>query len=760
VKQETPDWPADGAIDLDIHDRPHASSTIEWWYTNGHCIAEDKRRFAYFAAFFRKVIGYDAKTRAARYAHSLTWGIYDLAGQRSAFVSRVDQDAAAEGLRRIRAGLGARDERLNRALAEILERGEVPEPDVVFDGPVVISQHTLDLDFAGDRFRKHGDGSYELQLFDKRRALGCQLRIVPKKQPVRHGDNGVVRGPDDEAMFYYFVPRCEVSGQIFHHGVAHKLSEGQGWYDHEFGSGVVDDPDPVAEAALGKAACEKLQQERRARWQARQIGWNWISAQLSDGSELTYYPEQQIASGKSVGEHALIIEPNGEARRFHDTKLEPTEWWQSAQTFVEYPIRFRLQIPSARLDLDVRAAFADQEVHTLIAKSSFYEGRVEVSGTRAGRALSGVGFLERSGLGLTEDMSGLLQQVDKLVRQRVQALVPEHPELAQAAYLLTTPDKPHYMQGVDVEQYARAHLQPIRTVSDRGGEAWRCYAMQACIEVVGGSSRDFSQWIAVPELLQAGAHILEDVENKARERRGGPAAHLLYGEAQAINSGTAAFFLGAPVLRDGNLSDRQVVALYELYFDGLRAAHAGQALDLDGFVPLMQRAIESDEAAETLVSRVRAVHRLKAGVPAGCLARIGALAGGGSTQQLEALGRFFEDIGLVFKIVDETLERQLCGARITLPVARSMTRLPTAERRWLFEALRAQPQDPAQLARAVTLLESSGAIEACRAEARELSENSWSKLAPLLEDSLAKLTLRAFCIYAADRSAAAVSGSA
>lgn len=751
MKQETPDWPADGAIDLDIHDRPHASSTTEWWYTNGHCITEDKRRFAYFAAFFRKVVGYDPKTRAPRYAHSLTWGLYDLAGQRSAFVSRVDKGAAQEGLRRIRAGLGARDERLNRALAEILERGEIPAPDVVFDGPVVVSQHTLDLDFAGDRLRKHSDGSYELQLFDKRRAIGCQLRIVPKKAAVRHGDNGVVRGPDDEAMFYYFVPRCEVSGQIFHQGVGHKLTEGQGWYDHEFGSGVVDDPDPTAEAALGRAACEKLQQERRARWQARQVGWNWISAQFSDGSELTYYPEQLIASGKSVGEHALIIESNGEARHYSEAKLEPTEWWQSSQTFVEYPIRFRLHIPGAQLELDVRASFADQEVHTLIAKSSFYEGRVEVTGTRAGRALTGVGFVERSGLGMTEDMHGLLQQVDKLVRQRVQALVPDHPELAQAAYLLTTPDKSHYMQGVDLEQYARAHLQPIRTVSDRGGEAWRCYAMQACIEVVGGSSRELSQWIAVPELLQAGAHILEDVENKARERRGGPAAHLLYGEAQAINSGTAAFFLGAPVLRDGNLSDRQVVALYELYFDGLRAAHAGQALDLDGFVPLMQRAIESDEAAETLVSRVRAVHRLKAGVPAGCLARIGALAGGGSTQQVEALGRFFEEIGLAFKIVDETLVREQSPTHITFPIARAMTRLAIADRRWLFETMRTQPQSPAHLDRVSALLESSGANEACRAEARELSKTSWTKLAPLLDDSLAKLTLRAFSIYVADR---------
>ena len=30
------DWPGPGPIDLDLHDLPHASSTMEWWYVNTH----------------------------------------------------------------------------------------------------------------------------------------------------------------------------------------------------------------------------------------------------------------------------------------------------------------------------------------------------------------------------------------------------------------------------------------------------------------------------------------------------------------------------------------------------------------------------------------------------------------------------------------------------------------------------------------------------------------------------------------------------
>ena len=58
------DWPEDGSIDLSIHDRPHASSTTEWWYQNGHLEAGGQR-YSFFAAFFRQVKGYDESIRTA-----------------------------------------------------------------------------------------------------------------------------------------------------------------------------------------------------------------------------------------------------------------------------------------------------------------------------------------------------------------------------------------------------------------------------------------------------------------------------------------------------------------------------------------------------------------------------------------------------------------------------------------------------------------------------------------------------------------------
>jgi predicted secreted hydrolase len=252
------DWPGPGAVDLSVHDLPHDSATTEWWYVNGHCVAHTGARFAYFAAFFRRVVGYDPVTRVPRYAHSLTWSLNDLDGHKSVFVSRVDKAAPSEGLRRIQAGFGSRDPRIDRAIREVLERGNVPKPDRVFDGRVYVGRKRLELIFANDSFCKNDDGSYQLQLFDAEKRVGCELRIAPQKPPIRHGEDGVVRGSEDESMFYYFIPRCEVTGTLTHQGNELRVTQGQGWYDHEFGVGEVFDVDVAAEAKLEAAERKRV----------------------------------------------------------------------------------------------------------------------------------------------------------------------------------------------------------------------------------------------------------------------------------------------------------------------------------------------------------------------------------------------------------------------------------------------------------------------------------------------------------------------
>lgn len=761
VKSVPFDWPDDGSIDLAIHDRPHASSTTEWWYQNGHVVAGG-RRYSFFAAFFRQVKGHDPKTRAPLYAHSLTWALFDPEEREALTVSRVDPSAPEEGLKRVRRGLGGKDHKLNRALSEILERGNVPTPDRMFDGRVFVPEDKLYLQYGPDLFHKLDDGRYRLRLQDRRKGIGCDLVLAPKKPPVRQGDNGIVRGSNDESMFYYFIPRCEVTGTITHRGQAHEITQGQGWYDHEFGVGEQEDVDDAAEAKLDAETRARVQGERRARYEKRQVAWDWLSTQFEDGSELSVYSELYVNVPKTAGLWAVVIDAQGNSKLHTDVEFEAIENWRSTQTFFEYPVRWRVRVPSAQIDIEVTAAFEDSEFITLISKPSFWEGRVHVQGSVAGKRTQGLGILERSGYASYEDLEGFFEEVGKVVRKSVERVIPKQPDYAMARKLIASQERDQYMRGVDIEQYARTHLHPIREIVDRGGKGWRSYAAITCIDIVGGDSRKFVEWIALPELMHVGSLIVDDVEDKSVTRRGGPTAHMIYGEAQALNSGTAAYFIGTHLLDSKLVSDRDRIRTYDLYFEALRAGHAGQALDIDGFEHLMPAVVESGDSA-LLEERVMAVHRLKTAAPAGCLARMGAVAGGGSEVQIEGLGRFFEDLGLAFQIIDDVLNlrgfkgnlkakaEDIVQGKITLPVAKSMSRLPKREREWLWETLRKKPEDACVVGEVVDKLEACGAIEACAEQARALVESGWRELEPTVEDSLSKLLLRAFGWYVLER---------
>src|SRR5262245_11886115 len=143
------DWPAPGSIDLSVHDRPHASSAMEWWYVHSHATTVDNRRFSLFAAFFRVEVSDDGDDSAARHhQHFLTWALIDPARQRYTPHTLLDRAAPGSALKRIDQGRGPRDARLARALREVVAQGRVPLPDRLLagDAQVALDRLAIDLD--------------------------------------------------------------------------------------------------------------------------------------------------------------------------------------------------------------------------------------------------------------------------------------------------------------------------------------------------------------------------------------------------------------------------------------------------------------------------------------------------------------------------------------------------------------------------------------------------------------------------------------
>ncbi len=222
--------------------------------------------------------------------------------------------------------------------------------------------------------------------------------------------------------------------------------------------------------------------------------------------------------------------------------------------------------------------------------------------------------------------------------------------------------------------------------------------------------------------MHVGSLMVDDVQDKAALRRGGPAAHHMFGEAIAINSGSAAYFLGQICVYIADIDPELKLDIYHLYFEALRAAHTGQAMDLYGLDYLMDDVVEHGKG-KLLVQRVKAIHRLKSAAPASYLARIGAMLGGGSKEQIEGLANYFAALGISFQIIDDTLNlkgfkdglktkgEDITAGKVTYPMARAFSMLSKKDRRELYSILQSKTEDIKLIGRAIELLDSCRAID-------------------------------------------------
>jgi hypothetical protein len=267
-------------------------------------------------------------------------------------------------------------------------------------------------------------------------------------------------------------------------------------------------------------------------------------------------------------------------------------------------------------------------------------------------------------------------------------------------------------------------VRPLRDNLTRGGKAWQPYAASACVEVVGGDSSRFLDWLARLE-LELGSMVAEQ-----------------------------------PVL-DDNVPAPAKVEIYRLYSDAMRAGRAARGLSIRWDDELARKAVETGRGYE-LEAKVLALYRLKAALPAGLLARVGAILGGGSPAQIEGLGAYFEATALASQIMVDVLELRgfeagLPGGwdntqqgRLTLPIVKALGMLAHARREWLCQTLQGPPIVELGLRRAVYELEDIGALPACTQLARDLVEGAWQRLDPTLEDSRAKVTICTFGRYVLD----------
>jgi len=321
----------------------HPAFRTEWWYFTGQ-LASGGREFGYELTFFRQGSGNPAVLEnpsrwAPRQLYLAHFAVTDPQRKRFFYTDQMSREALGKA--------GARPDRL----------------EVWIDSWRADQEgETIRLRAGDERSGKDGEGGK------------IDLSLSPSKPPVIHGEEGVSKKGEEpgQASHYYSFSRLETRGSLWVDGREEKVT-GSSWMDHEFGSGILN---------------------------RHQVGWDWFSIQLDDGNDYMLFQIRREKGARDRESSGTVIGPRGERRHLTagEFTLTPIQYWKSGTTGANYPVGWKLEIPSERLSLESRPALPDQELITSNStRISYWEGASRFQGTKGEKQVTGKGYIELTG---------------------------------------------------------------------------------------------------------------------------------------------------------------------------------------------------------------------------------------------------------------------------------------------------------------------------------------------------------------------------
>ena len=309
----------------------HPDFKTEWWYVTGWLSKPDGKPLGFQVTFFRSRTGVDDANPSAFAPKQLIMA--------HAALSDPSLGKLVHDQRSGREGFG-----LNYARSRI-----------------------TDLKLDDWRMVRGADGVYTVAI--KSSELTLELKLAPTGPAMVQGDAGYSRkGPHPEqASYYYSEPQLKVSGVAGRAGAAPVQVGGAAWLDHEWSSQALD-PDAA--------------------------GWDWIGANLDDGSALMAFQIRSKQGGK-LWAHAALRDASGKVTQYSPDQVSftPQARWKSPRTNAVYPVAATLVTGAA--SWSIKPLQDDQELDARRSTGAVYwEGAVTIErdGAPAGR-----GYLELTG---------------------------------------------------------------------------------------------------------------------------------------------------------------------------------------------------------------------------------------------------------------------------------------------------------------------------------------------------------------------------
>jgi len=202
------------------------------------------------------------------------------------------------------------------------------------------------------------------------------------------------------------------------------------------------------------------------------------------------------------------------------------------------------------------------------------------------------------------------------------------------------------------ETYPRLLHEAIRYSIFAGGKRLRPILAIAAAEAVGGEVEGVLPIAAALECIHTYSLIHDDLPSMDDDdfRRGKPTCHKVYGEALAILAGDALLTLAFELLSQGAIAQGMDAARHSTLIQEIAKAAGSRGMVGGQSVDILSQGKVIDQ--ETLLY----LHTHKTGALIRASVIAGGLVAGASEEQIGALSRYGERIGLAFQIVDDLLD--------------------------------------------------------------------------------------------------------
>jgi geranylgeranyl diphosphate synthase, type II len=226
------------------------------------------------------------------------------------------------------------------------------------------------------------------------------------------------------------------------------------------------------------------------------------------------------------------------------------------------------------------------------------------------------------------------------------------------------------------ENYPPAIFQAMRYSVFAGGKRVRPILAIAAAEALGGTAEDVLPLACALECIHTYSLIHDDLPALDNDdyRRGRLTNHKVFGEANALLAGDALLTFAFELMGDARhwthfVPERVVQVIHEVASAiGTFGMIGGQVVDLQM------------EGQDIDLPALQYIHAHKTGALIRTSVRSGAILGGGSPAEIEALTNYGTHIGLAFQIMDDILDvrgdEQLMGKALRKDDARRKATYP------------------------------------------------------------------------------------